>query len=259
MAKFCNVCITGKITQGSLFCEACRSFYRRYQSYTIDQFQCKIGDYSCNLNLKDERTNQGSPYRYLCKACRLKKSLELVKEWNQSSVVRIDIPMEKHGDIENVLNMLMKSKSNLSINMEHCPFRTWTDFSHSADEGWMVFMNAFPNLIVNMKTYARIFPIFSQFSIQDRITMILKTRFAILAGEGLLNAEDFYITGINSIALRLLQKRCSTSLPYGGILSLIIGQAEKSWIQLQNMKLTVVEQAFFLAFLFFNGTFNTKH
>ena len=254
MTNFCKVCITGKIIQGFLFCEACRSFYRRNQSNSVEDFECKRGDYNCDLASKDCRTSQGSVYRFLCKACRLKKAFELARPCNRSNNVNIDIPTEGCGEMENVLKLLMKSKSNLSTNMENCPFRTLVaNFPKSSDQGWMIFMNIFPNFIVNVKTYGRIFPIFSQFSIQDRITMILKTRFAVLAGEGLLYPNDFYVTGINSDEIKALQKRCITGRPYGRILSTIRVQAEKSWIQLQNMKLTNVEQAFFLAFLFFSG------
>ena len=255
MAKFCKVCITGKITQGSLFCEACRSFYRRNQSHSFENFKCKRGDYNCDLVSKDQKTNQGYLYRFVCKACRLKKTFELVNESNQSNVVeRIEIPMEKHGDLENSLNLLMKGKSNLSAIMENCPIRTlMANFPQSNEQGWKGFMNVFPNFIVNVKTYARIFPIFSEFSIQDRITMILKTRFAVLAVEGLLYPNDFYVLGISSDTMKSLVKRCLTGLPYRRILSSMNEQGEKSWIQLQNMKMTNVEQAFFLAFLFFNG------
>ena len=83
--------------------------------------------------------------------------------------------------------------------------------------------------------------------------MILKTRFAVLAGEGLLYPNDFYVLGISSDTMKSLVKRCLTGLPYRRILSSMNEQGEKSWIQLQNMKMTNVEQAFFLAFLFFNG------
>ena len=258
--KNCKVCAIGIIVQGSLFCEACRSFYRRQiGKRNNDPLKCKSGTFNCRLIAQTTSVfgNQNSPYRFICRACRMKRCMELVSDSQsgQQTLSKLDIPVEQHGELEDNLALIIKAKNAILNNMKHSQLRK-NDNSKGPEESWLDFMGDFPKLIVNMKSYGNFFPAFAKLSIKDRITFFMKTRFGLLAGEGLLDPEDYYITGINSANFNKFRQRASKNPIISPILDRMGPQAEKSWIQIQNIKLTPLEQAFFLAFLFFDGTFS---
>ena len=213
--------------------------------------KCQTGSFNCQLIAQSMRN--GKPFRFLCRACRLKRCMKLVNDsFSSGSLTKSDVAIEQHGELENNLALIMSAKDIVSNNMRMCQLRK-NERSMTAEEASLIFMNSFPKLIVNMKSYGNFFPAFAQLSIKDRITFFMKTRFGLLAGEGLLHSEDYYITGINSANLKKFQLRSQHNSSLSFILNRLSEQTEKSWSQLQNMKLTPLEQAFFLAFLFFDG------
>ena len=249
----CKVCFIGFIVQGSLFCEACRSFYRRNLRKGLASMKCASGTFNCRLT--SHSVNKGSkritPYRIICRACRLKRCIELVTELEGNSPER-EISMKDNREVENSLTLIVTAKHILMGNMRVSQLRR-DDRSLGAVEAWLNFMGDFPKLIVNLKTYGSIFPAFVQLPLKDRISFFMKTRLRILAGEGLLHADDYYLAGINHENFKKFRQEALNNAIIGPILEQIVQQAEKSWTQIQNLKLTTSEQAFFLAFLFFDG------
>ena len=254
----CKVCFNGTIYQGSLFCEACRSFYRRNQGRSFKELHCKTGSFDCKLDAEDERRKMGSQHTHICRSCRLRRCSEVIHAENQSAMAIVETKNVENHHSELVLKMVVQGREGLVADMKNFHNLSSKIKMLSATDFYAKFMDSFKGLFVLMKSYGNIFPIFSELSTQDRIMFFMSTRFNLIAGEGFIYEDDCYITGCGGSNMRSLITKCQQTQSQV-ILVGMMQQAYNTWATLQEMKLTVAEQAFLLAFLFFNGNLLTNN
>ena len=273
----CKVCLSGVITHGNRFCEACITFFKRNRK-RID-LQCKGSEnprqFLCLNNalaprLKEDfqkTTRSGQIRRNLCSACRMEKYRLVINDDSSSH----NNNSNNNNNVEDIVDICpgrSSSQSQLLLNnvvagcnefldvLENCECRKLNNMSFKSD--LEVFKYITQDLIfvsiTAMKKLASKFDFYQNMTISDRRKIFMNTRFAPVCCEGLLKNDNFYVSIMPSDKLDAFFKMFPSEL--GKTNTIVLQQARKSWSFIKGLNLDHVEKCFLLTFLFFDGKFD---
>ena len=268
--RLCKVCHFAAIHHGTDFCEACRSFYIRNQKYS--NLPCKNDAHFKCLKLEGNESVKdycilykgGLNRRLLCPGCRLAKCKQIKTATNLSGncskrvqnrpatmEIEKSITPVDFSEYDTILGSVMKAGKELTRHLDKLPFRRSGFSCLNSQEAWCIFLSSLQEQIRGMTLYAENFDFYSNLSVQDRICLIHSSKQRIIVGENLLNPKDLYIGSMPSH----LQKQIS---PYLASLETMREQAVKTKYYINGIGWTIEEFSFLLAFLYFDGMFETS-
>ena len=202
MLKLCKVCLRGQISQGNLFCEACRSFYRRNKD---KQLVCKTGLGQCMLSVTGFENPALSPHRNLCKGCRLEKCLQLESDFLSAHNRRTTMGLELANssvtkvDVEGTFVTLANAASILQQRMNQLTWRIRPiENCRNGYDFFQFYLDSIKEQVLCMKEFAKCFPVYSEMSVQDRVTFFLSSQFRVILGEGFIHSEKLYLNCFSS-------------------------------------------------------------
>ena len=217
---------------------------------------CRTGRNQCFTdegNVASKVSKAGSVWRDLCPACRLKK-WQKVKEENEKGPIRqkpenLTIVSKSNTDQE-VANTVGAALELVS-NMKHLSTRNRQTNYENSQQPLAIYLNSMKEQICHVKTYATFFPGFRKLNVKDRALVFMATQFRVIAGEGCIYNDDFYIASTSSSSFKRV-----TAIVDG--LDDVYERGYQLWKFIQSIDFSQAEIGFYLAFLFFNGLFLIK-
>ena len=265
MSSFCKVCNHGIILHGIGLCEACRSFYARNRNKVLT---CNRGTYNyiCLTDNLQRITNvnavcsrSGQVWRFLCPACRMEKCKQVKKGLDttlipKKTMAKDSAMMEIHikdsgrasdpSGLEIFIKGLVITCEKFIESLNKMPMRKQQVEFLSAKQVWDSYCRSVGEQIKIMKNFSSCFPFYSKLNVQDRVALMLATKFRLIAGEGMIHVDHFYMAGMSSATY----ESAKNVMPE---LATIFEQGKRTWEFFKCHPFTKVEGAFFLAFLCF--------
>ena len=196
MKGSCKVCRNGVISQGILFCEACRSFFRRNRNRPKINCQNGLGKCLDKPNIHRHAFST-SGHRNLCKGCRLEKCLQLehqMERKRQSSVELVQSPVV--GGTETMFVNMMNALKSLKLHAGQMKWRQEPLCLPPTARGpdvLQLYLDSIKDQVLIMKQFAMCFPVYTNLTIQDRVALFLSSQFRIILGESLIHPENFFM------------------------------------------------------------------
>ena len=254
----CKVCQFTKVGHGSVFCEACRSFYIRNQKRGTlpckkkPNFKC-LSLSAVNESVDDfvtlSKSNQNR--RLLCSGCRLAKCRKILAEnrgSSKSAIVNDSMVSKNAIQNETILKLVIKASEQLSENLDKLSIRSTSTAYPSSQGAFHMFLSSTPQQILEMKKYANCFPFHLKLDVVDRVSLVLSTKNRLIVGENLIKSKDLYIGCMSSACQKEIY-------PYVHSIGEVRRQGLISREKIKRVLLSTEEQAFLLAFLYFDGNF----
>ena len=259
METLCKVCHDGNIVQGKYFCEACRTFFRRTHNLGSDKPVCKTGLYQCLSGEKDFRRQDGASFRFLCRACRYEKCLAvsgLPSKLNEKQMKNSPVHSMHDRDndqFEMLLTTIMMATMNLSNEMKNTPLKAMRMQSQRHIENRRKFAQTFDERFSLVTNFASKFQLLSNLNAGDRIKLFLTSKFRVIAGEGLIQYNDFTLACVPSAQVAKAFEVIPSHLRAKSLFKTAYYEALNSWQRIKGLQFTPIENAFFITLLFFDG------
>ena len=245
----CKVCALCPIIHGKDFCEACRTFLKRHRNRT--DFQCEKGDGRCfeEGTCSNGTTKVGTIWRSLCKACRLEKCKQIREEANMALEVGNESFEDDVTPPEEIVNVIMKAKLRLGSGFAGLVHKNNVAGQENCGSfgSYRSFVDNIEDVLMILKSFASGFQFFTNLTPTDRAHLFQNNQLKVINGFDVLSNDDFYVAGYS----REVMMRGMTAMPE--YIQPVLEQCEKTWHRVQNMSMTPVESAFFLALLFSYG------
>ena len=219
---------------------------------------CRTGRNRCFIDIESSVAKvsiEGKIWRDLCPACRFQQCQRIKQGSKEDDKKTVEKPgtlaLTSSSTIEQDMANTVGAAIELVWRMKCMPTRTRQTCFKSTTEPLAIYLNSMKEQICHVKAYATFFPGFRKLNVKDRTLVFMATQFRVIAGEGCIYNDDFYIASTSSSSFKRV-----TAIVDG--LDDVYERGYQLWKFIQSINFSQAEIGFYLAFLFFNGLFLIK-